>query len=77
MPIHQTKSVMAKPQAFGIWMPQMPTPTSSRYATATRNTNTKTWLNPKTPSQPRPVGRVSTRALIFSVTEPRSWPAGT
>ena len=30
MPIHHTKSVMAKPQPFGIWMPQMPTPTKSR-----------------------------------------------
>ena len=26
MPIHHTKSVMAKPQATGMLMPQMPTP---------------------------------------------------
>ena len=30
MPIHHTKSVMAKHQATGISMPQMPTPINSR-----------------------------------------------
>ena len=29
MPIHQTKLTMAKPQATGTLMPQMPTPTST------------------------------------------------
>ncbi len=30
MPIHQTKLMMAKPQATGISMPQIPTPTRNR-----------------------------------------------
>ena len=30
MPIHQTKLTMAKPQATGMLMPQMPTPVTSR-----------------------------------------------
>ena len=30
MPIHQTKLAMAKPQATGMLMPQMPTPLTNR-----------------------------------------------
>ena len=30
MPIHQTKLTIAKPQATGMLMPQMPTPLTSR-----------------------------------------------
>ena len=30
MPIHQTKLMMAKPQATGMLMPQMPTPLTNR-----------------------------------------------
>src|SRR5438445_82829 len=36
IPIHQTKLVIAKPQATGMFTPQMPTPLAIRYDVDTR-----------------------------------------
>src|SRR5438128_5374143 len=76
MPIHHTKLVMAKPHATGTSMPQMPTPTASRYTTATAKTSSKSKLMPNQMRQPLPVGRVRTMELILSVMERKLWPGG-
>ncbi len=70
MPIHQTKLTIAKPQPTGTLMPQMPTPLNSNMPMVFRSTITRMNASPKPTSHFRLVGRVSTMALILSVTLP-------
>ena len=51
-------------------MPQIPVPTASRYEIVYSSSITIRNDAPKPSHQPRVVGRVSTMALIFAVTEP-------
>ena len=68
IPIHQTKLTMAKPQAVGMRMPQIPTPLIiSRVIVRFNNINAPNAIRrPKT--QPGVTGRVRTIELILSVT---------
>ena len=70
IPIHQTKLVIAKPQATGMRMPHTPTPFTSSTATAHRNSSSR--LNPTANDaiQNAGVRRVSTTEAIWSVTVP-------
>src|SRR5580698_9501715 len=74
IPIHQTKLTIAKPQAVGMRIPQMPTPLIiSRVMTMFNSINApKEMSRPKT--QPGVTGRVRTMALILSVTVSRVCP---
>ncbi len=69
MPIHQTKLIIAKPQATGCVMPQMPTPTRNSQVTATRRSVATAPPTPKSANQPSGVVGVSTMRVIFSVTD--------
>ena len=72
MPIHQTKLMMAKPQPTGMLMPQMPTPMTQQVGDDVQQDHDQQRTpTPKPSHQPRGVGRVSTIALILSVTEPK------
>ena len=68
IPIHQTKLTIAKPQAAGMRMPQIPTPLIINMVTTKfRSINPENAIRrPKT--QPGVTGRVSTIELILSVT---------
>src|SRR4051812_48099263 len=68
MPIHQTKLIIAKPQATGMLMPQMPTPLASSTPMAAVRTITRIDMHMTRMSQVLPTGRVSTIELILSVT---------
>ena len=69
MPIHQTKLRMSRPQPTGMLLPQMPMPVAIRYVTHSISTLTKNSEMPNPIHQPRVVPRVSTIALILSVTD--------
>src|SRR5580692_6785177 len=74
MPIHQTKLMMAKPQATGCVMAQMPTPLRNSHTTATRRTVATPPAMPNSPSQP---SGVSTIRTILSVTVLKVSPSAT
>ncbi len=67
MPIHQTKLMMANPQATGCVMAQMPTPLRNSQVTATNSTVAPPPANVKSANQPIGVCGVSTMRAIFSV----------
>ena len=69
MPIHQTKLTMAKPQPMGMLMPQIPTPVTNRYDTATSSNIINKKLTAKPAIHHFGVCRVSMIAPILSVTE--------
>src|SRR5262249_35867811 len=77
MPIHQTKLGMAKLQATGMLMPQMPTPSIRRYTTAIVRMSSSVAPRPKTAYQPRGVRSGRTSAQIRSVTERNVRPGAT
>ncbi len=74
MPIHHTKLIIAKPQATGWVMPQMPVPTRKSQVTATISIVASAPPTPKTANQPSGVVGVSTIRVIFSVTERKLCP---
>ena len=74
MPIHQTKLIMAKPQATGCVIAQMPTPFRKSQVTATSSTVASAPPTPKIANQPSGVVGVSTMRVIFSVTETKLCP---
>src|SRR3954454_5560272 len=74
MPIHQTKLTMAKPQATGTLIPQMPTPLKSNQAIVKKSICTSRKVPAKPSSQRRVVFLPRTMELIFSVTEPNVYP---
>jgi len=67
MPIHQTKLMMANPQATGCVMAQMPTPFRNSHVTAVSSTVAPPPANVKRANQPIGVCGVSTMRVIFSV----------
>src|SRR5215831_16739064 len=69
IPIHQTKLMIAKPQATGCVMAQMPTPLRKSQVTATSSIVEPAPAMPKNASQPSGVCGVSTMREIFSVTD--------
>src|SRR6201993_1718993 len=69
IPIHQTKLMIANPQATGWVMAQMPTPLRNSHVTATSSTVAPPPAMPKNASQPSGVCGVSTIPEIFSVTD--------
>src|ERR1017187_3141502 len=74
MPIHQTKLMMAKPQATGWVMAQMPVPLRNSHVTATSNMVAPAPATPNRASQPSGVCGVSTMRDIFSVTDRKVCP---
>ena len=74
IPIHQTKLTIAKPQAVGIRMPQIPTPFTIRSVTTKFNSINRENAMRKPNTQPGVVPRVSTIELILSVTVSKVWP---
>ena len=74
IPIHQTKLTMAKPHPMGMVTPQMPMPLTNRYPMAYSIIIVSMKQMPNPMNQPLEAGRVSTIALIFSVTVPKVWP---
>ncbi len=69
IPIHQTKLMMAKPQATGWVMPQMPTPLRKSQVTAIITSVATLEASRKPPNQPSGVCEVRTIREIFSVTD--------
>src|SRR5579863_8945492 len=67
MPIHHTKLMMAKPQATGWVMAQMPTPFRNSQVTATSRTVAPPPAMPRNARKPRGVRGVSTIREILSV----------
>ena len=75
MPIHQTKLMMAKPQATGWVMAQMPVPLRNSQVRATSSMVTPAAGHArKCANQPIGVCGVSTMREIFSVTDRKVWP---
>ena len=74
IPIHQTKLMMAKPQATGWVTPQMPVPLRKSQVTATISTVASAPPTAKIANQPSGVSGVSTMRVIFSVTDRNVWP---
>src|SRR5450631_767506 len=74
MPIHQTKLIMAKPQATGWVMAQMPVPLRNSHVTATNSTVAPAPATPKKANHPSGVCGVSTMRDIFSVTDRKVCP---
>src|SRR5688500_8486016 len=74
MPIHQTKLMIAKPQPTGALIPHTPVPTNRRYAIDIIRTFTSANAMAKPNHHPSDVRRVSTIALIWSVTVAKVWP---
>src|SRR5579864_4744753 len=72
MPIHQTKLMIAKPQAFGMLMPQMPTPFQNSQPTATMNIPSTMNDRPNARYHQRGV-RSWTMAVILSVIVAGVW----
>src|ERR1700733_4578223 len=77
MPIHQTKLIIAKPQATGCVIAQMPTPFRNSHVTATSSTVAPPPAIPKSASQPKGVCGVSTMRVILSVTDLKVSPTPT
>ena len=69
IPIHQTKLMMANPQATGIVMAQMPVPFRNSQVTATSNSIAMLPASAKPKNHPSGVCGVSTMRVNFSVTE--------
>jgi hypothetical protein len=69
MPIHQTKLMIAKPQATGCVIAQMPTPLRNSQVTATSSMVAPRRPRLKSANQPSGVCGVSTMRAIFSVTD--------
>ena len=67
IPIHQTKLMIAKPQATGCVMAQIPVPLRKSHVTATIRTPAIELATMNPPNQPRGVCGVSTMREIFSV----------
>jgi hypothetical protein len=74
IPIHQTKLIMAKPQATGCVMAQMPTPLRKSQVSATMSTVAPPPAMVKRANQPMGVCGVSTMRTIFSVIDRKVWP---
>ena len=74
MPIHQTKFTIANPQPIGIRMPQIPTPLTNKYVTATFSSIRRAKEMAKPNIQPLLVPLPSTIELILSVTVASVWP---
>src|ERR1035437_4819379 len=74
MPIHHTKLIIAKPQATGCVMPQMPVPTRNSQVSATSSNVASAPPTPKTANHPSGVVGVSTMRVIFSVTDKKVCP---
>ena len=74
MPIHQTKLMMANPQATGCVMAQMPTPFRNSQVTATSSIVAPPPATVKSANQPIGVCGVSTMRAIFSVIDRKVWP---
>src|SRR5579862_802090 len=74
MPIHHTKLMIAKPQATGCVMAQIPTPLRNSQVTATNSITARPPKIPKRASQPSGVCGVSTMREIFSVIDRKVWP---
>ena len=74
MPIHQTKLMIAKPQATGCVMPQMPTPSRKSQVSATISIVASAPPTPKMANHPSGVSGVSTMRAIFSVTDRKVCP---
>src|SRR6266568_4866809 len=74
IPIHQTKLIIANPQATGCVIPQMPTPTRNSQHTAVSSMVATAPATPKKANQPSGVCGVSTMREIFSVTDLKVWP---
>src|SRR5215469_4559560 len=74
IPIHHTKLMMAKPQAAGIEMPQMPTPLRNSQVTpiVTPCATPAATIKPK--NQPSGVCDVNTILDSFCVTDLKLWP---
>jgi hypothetical protein len=70
MPIHQTKFVIANPQATGTLMPQIPVPFTRRYESATSSSSVrrKAMVNPS--HHENGARRANTIDAILSVTDP-------
>jgi hypothetical protein len=74
IPIHQTKLMMAKPQAPGIVTPQMPTPFSTSQVTAMTTPSAMVEAPSSPANQAIGVLPVSTMPAIFWVTLLKLWP---
>ncbi len=74
MPIHQTKLMMANPQATGCVMAQMPTPLRKSHVSATMSMVAPPPATVKRPNQPIGVCGVSTMRTIFSVIDRKVCP---
>ena len=74
MPIHQTKLMMAKPQATGCEMAQMPTPLRKSQVSATSSTVAPPPAKVNSANQPIGVCGVSTMRAIFSVMDRKVCP---
>ena len=77
IPIHQTKLMIAKPQATGCVMPQIPTPFRKSQVTAVSSTVAPPPAKLKRANQPIGVCGVSTMRTIFSVIDRKVWPGAT
>src|ERR1700733_4590842 len=75
MPIHQTKLIIAKPQATGWVIAQMPTPFRNSQVTATSSSTATEPATEIRPNQPSGVCGVSTMSEIFAVTDLKVCPA--
>ena len=65
IPIHQTKLTIANPQAIGTFIPQIPIPRTSKYASANIITMKPIKPTPNMTNHSSGVLRVSTTPLIF------------
>ena len=74
IPIHQTKLMIAKPQATGMVMPQMPVPFRNSQVTATSNIIAMLPASAKPKNHPNGVCGVSTMRVSFSVMERKVCP---
>src|SRR6185437_5370976 len=74
IPIHQTKSIIAKPHATGCEIAQIPTPFRNSQTRATINIVAPPPAIANNANQPRGVCGVSTMRVIFSVTDLKVWP---
>src|ERR1700677_1500377 len=74
MPIHQTKLMMANPQATGMVIAQMPVPTRNSQVTAVSSTVAPAPARLNNANQPIGVEGVSTMLAIFSVIDRKVCP---
>ena len=75
--IHQTYSAIAKPQATGMSIPQMPMPATNSQVTATTRTKSRPSEMPKPIHHHNGAPRRSTRALTSSLNERKLTPGMT